>query len=264
MVDPEHQQEENQASQQQQPQQVHTASLKLPEFWRANPQVWFLRLEAQFRSHRITSDNSKFDTVIGALDCDTLTDISDILINPPNAGKYEAIKQRLTAIYADSETKTIQKLLSGLSLGDAKPSQLLHKMQNLNAGNKVDEAVLRTLWLERLPHNLRPILSVSSESLANVATMADKIHEAMNGFAIAAIQDKPCPAEIQELKAEIAELKNLIMNKPRNNRQRSRSRGRYQHRPATPTNSTLCWYHSKFGSTAQKCRSPCSYQPAEN
>lgn len=245
-------------------QQVHAASLKLPDFWTANPQIWFLRLEAQFRSHRISSDSAKFDAVVGALNCEILSDITDILTSPPATGRYDAIKHRLIAIYADSETKTIQKLLSGLSLGDQKPSQLLHKMMTLNAGNKVDETVLRTLWLERLPHNLRPILSISSEDLQTVAIMGDKIHETVNSFAVAAVQDKTKTrdSEIQELRAEIAELHALIKDqKPYH---RSRSSSRVRSRPKQQVSSSnahnYCWYHHMFGDKAKKCSEPCLFK----
>ncbi|GFT78073.1 hypothetical protein NPIL_494981 [Nephila pilipes] len=49
-------------------------------------------------------------------------------------------------------------------------------MLNL-AGDKVEDSFLKTLCLQSLPVNMRSIISVSSENLVKVATMADKVWE---------------------------------------------------------------------------------------
>ena len=41
---------------------VHTVSLKLPEFWTDDPEIWFIRVEAQFRS-RLLSHYFRFNKV---------------------------------------------------------------------------------------------------------------------------------------------------------------------------------------------------------
>ena len=43
---------------------IHAVSLKLPEFWTDDPEVWFVRVEAQFRSTAITLGSTKFDYVV--------------------------------------------------------------------------------------------------------------------------------------------------------------------------------------------------------
>ena len=44
---------------------VLAVTLKLPEFWQEDPEIWFLRVEAQLRSKVITNDQNKFDYVVG-------------------------------------------------------------------------------------------------------------------------------------------------------------------------------------------------------
>ncbi len=70
-------------------------------------------------------------------------------------------------------------------------------------------------------------------------------------------------SELSYLKAELSQLKQLITSRSHNpSHQPSRSR---PNSPACPRSNTsqlsseLCWYHQRFGSTAQKCRSPCSF-----
>ncbi|GFW02847.1 uncharacterized protein TNCV_3732471 [Trichonephila clavipes] len=67
-------------------------------------------------------------------------------------------------------------LLTGIAVGDMKPSQLLRKMKSL-AGVNISEKVLRTLWLDKLPDSIKNILVISSENLENLSVMADKILE---------------------------------------------------------------------------------------
>ncbi|XP_067119141.1 uncharacterized protein [Centruroides vittatus] len=149
-------------------------AVKVPPFWKPDPRIWFLQIEAQFRNARISSDQTNFDTVVSCIDAEILTQVSDILLNLPSSGKYELIKERLISAFADSEIQRTKKLLTDMELGDRKPAQLLCEMRNL-ADKKIGENFLKTLWLQRLPINMRSIQSVSSDELSKLAAMADQI-----------------------------------------------------------------------------------------
>ncbi|KYB29505.1 hypothetical protein TcasGA2_TC032970 [Tribolium castaneum] len=77
------------------------------------------------------ADQSKYFTIVAALDCSVLQSVSDILTNPPETQKYETIKAKLISAYTDSQEKQLRKLLNELELGDRKPSQLLREMKTL-------------------------------------------------------------------------------------------------------------------------------------
>ena len=69
----------------------------------------------------------------------------------------------------------LDRLLSGLQLGDKKPSQLLREMQSL-ATDQISEPVLTNLWLQRLPTHAQEILScMESAELTKISIAADKI-----------------------------------------------------------------------------------------
>ncbi|GFX27867.1 uncharacterized protein TNCV_3082901 [Trichonephila clavipes] len=99
--------------------------------------------------------------------------------------------------FKDSEEKCIKKLLTGMSLGDMKPSQLLRKMKSL-AGVNISEKVLRTLWPDKLPDSIKNILVISSENLENLSVMADNIFE---------INSSP---EIYSATADNSAMKNIL------------------------------------------------------
>ncbi|GBM36992.1 hypothetical protein AVEN_9478-1 [Araneus ventricosus] len=135
-------------------------------------------------------------------------------------------------------------------------------MQELSEG-LVDDAFLKTLWLNRLPVNIRTILIISSESLSKLGEMADRMHEYNLGEVAAVKASKPeyCTSELKEMKLQISELSKQVETlnarfaslnaKTRRNRSRSKSRER---------NNRLCFYHYKFGDRAHKCIKPCSFQ----
>ncbi|GFR05232.1 uncharacterized protein TNCT_356151 [Trichonephila clavata] len=158
---------------------VSRVGVKLPPFWKANPALWFVQLEAQFALAGITADDTKFNHVISAIDSDILNCVCDIILKPPDADKYSTLKNRLIELHSESEASKIRTMLQGLELGDQRPSQLLARMKAL-AGDTVGEPLLRSLWLGRLPNNTQTILTALKEDLAGLASVADKINDLAN------------------------------------------------------------------------------------
>ena len=72
----------------------HAVTLKLPPFWTTQPRSWFTQAEAQFIIRGIINDDTKY-YILASLDQDTATRLLDLLENPPEDGKYQAIKARL-------------------------------------------------------------------------------------------------------------------------------------------------------------------------
>lgn len=243
--------------------QISAMSQKLPPFWPMNPDIWFAQVEATFAISGISADKTKFYHVIACIDSKYLEVVQDILKSPPENDKYGALKSRMLKEFSISETEKLNKLLQMVDMGDKKPTQLLREMQNL-AGTNFGATALETLFLQRLPENIRNIVSASSGSTEEKAKIADKIFELSNNQ-VHAVNTNP-NSEINALRSDIrylAETLNKISTFP-SNRSRGSFRRRSVSRSSSPhpqnNNNNICYYHKRFGAKAIKCTSPCSYK----
>lgn len=134
-----------------------------------------------------------------------------------------------------------------------------------------DGTLLRELFLQRLPANVRMVLASSGETstLEELAQLGDKIIAAASP-AVASVT-KSLSSKIDELRAEVSRLRETVsaLTSPQQHtRHRSPYRQFRQHSPSSRHQSRLrspsphprmCWYHTCFGDRAQKYSPPCCY-----
>ncbi|CAG9773177.1 unnamed protein product [Ceutorhynchus assimilis] len=146
---------------------------KLPPFWKENPTLWFSQ-DAMFAISRITADTTKFHYIVANFNTEPLPFVSDIITNPPAQDKYDTLKERLINFFSETNESKLRRMFRGVEFFDEKPSNFLQRLRNL-AGNQVGDTVLRTLFLEHLPEQVRGILSISEVAdLTRLALQADK------------------------------------------------------------------------------------------
>lgn len=227
-------------------------SIKFPPFWQKNPKVWFFQVETIFRLQRITSDETKFSYLVANIDPGTLDLVSDLLESSTTGNKYEELKSRIISLFSESDERKLKRLLSGQVLGDQKPSQFLRTIQNLGLG-QVGDKVIKSIFLEQLPENVRAILAISEQKDVNkLAVQADKIMDMMQPATISSVDPVPDSSITSRIDALEKNFKNMNRNRSKSpHRRRSRSR---------QNNAEFCWYHDRFGNKANKCVQPCSYQ----
>lgn len=242
-------------------------ALQLPPYCLRNPRVWFHQIEAVFVTRHITSQSTKFLYVIQSLPGDVAAEVEDLLENIPSENPYDVLRTAIITRTGQSETKMLRDLFTTVELGDRTPSQLLRHMRSLLGGKKLEEGILRQLWLDKLPTNMCHLLTAFAEdsSLERLASMGDKIMESYPNKSVCTTTKTTCEAsevsQCTELKATINQMSsrmddlveqiNALRTRECNCRSRSRSRRRAQ----------WCYYHRRFGRNAVKCEKPCSFTP---
>lgn len=255
-----------------QPNAVSRIQVRVPPFWKLNPQLWFHQLEAQFANSHIVNDLTKFNTIVGVIESDILSAVSDIVLNPPAINLYDAIKTRLISQFSETEHKKLKSLLNDLTLGDMKPSDLLRKMRELSCG-KVGDDLLKTLWLQRLPITIQTVLSTSNDLLTQLTVMADTMFDITEASSSVQAISSPLTKNLDDLVNVVYKLDDKINSlkkdwseskKSHGQTSRNRSPATYKANPSSKNG--FCYYHKHFGKDAIKCKTPCNFivQNSEN
>lgn len=249
---------------------LQRVSVKVPPFWAQGPDIWFAQVEAQFSNAKISTDDDKFNTVVGAIETTVLNRVRNAVLNPTEGTKYENLKQAMLKEFVDSDYTRMKKLFSELSLGDNKPSFLLNDMRRLGGANVSDD-VLKTLWMSLLPVQIRTVLATSTATLNELATLADKVAEVSTQGIVQQIDatqpTSSTDSRLCSMEKQINQLVsavNFIKNQGGRSRSRSFSSDKQRQRSQTPSKnrsdnnetSDLCWYHESYGNKADNCKGP--------
>lgn len=273
--------------------QVCRVGVRVPPFNVVEPALWFAQIEAQFVLSKITSDETKFYYVAGQLEAQYASEVRDVIINPPAADKYIKIKTELIKRLSASQERRTRQLLLHEELGDRRPSQFLRHLQNL-AGSAATNDFVKTLWTDRLPHNVQTIVASQIDlPIDKLADLADRVYELapptprapqVASTSGAATTYTPAPSfvhsptavyapgpstaameqQICELTRQVALLTAHYGRGRSHSRSRTSSPSRRSSRsrsrmPQPPPNHPHCFYHFNFGRNAYKCSQPCSF-----
>ncbi|GFN96787.1 Pol polyprotein [Plakobranchus ocellatus] len=175
---------------------ISAVSLKLPEFWTTSPEVWFARVEAQFGTKNISTDQTKYDYVVSALDVKTAEEVQDVLVNPPDANKYSVLKRALLKAFGKSQAQRDNELLNLNGLGGRKPTAVLRKINALKLSPGLDFSLSVALDPKPHQHNLCAIIT---SNLANklVAPILGRSYLVDTGAEVSVY-----PASVQERKSQ--------------------------------------------------------------
>ena len=254
---------------------VGAVTVNVPAFFDLDPVLWFMYLEAEFVIHRITVEHMRFSILLSKLPKEVASQIRDFLVASIGDRSYESLKEAVLKAVTPSEKSRLEQLFRGLPAGNRKPSLVLSEMRQLLGSTKMDENMLRELWMQRIPVNVQAILAPSrNHSLLEVAEIADLAWEryetsVSNVTQSAAVVQPSSTARDDLLLAELRTLNRNFASmstgsaSPRGDVRRARSKSRrpYHHRSSSRSSSRggMCWYHFTHGSNARQCKKPCSF-----
>ena len=239
------------------PAAVNNVAVKLPEFWVADPDMWFMQAEAAFRTARINQSRTKFDHVLMRLPAAVSTALRSTItaaVNEAVENPYEQLRTKLLAIYGKTRWQRAFALLDHPDLGDRRPSALMSDMVALLPEDAQPNTLFLALFLRRLPPSLRDHLAAADLDTADeMAELADKLWDARNSQSISAVADS------------VAAVRPFSPSRSGRSPDR-RPQQQQHHRQSTPhrgRDSSWCRNHRRFGDKTKNCTAPCSYS-AEN
>ena len=239
-------------------QQVAAVALKLPPFWAAEPDLWFLQVEAQFQTRNppLTNDLTKYNHVLQALHTDICTEIAAVIRNPPEENKYDTLKSALIDAFGRTPTQRSMELLTMSGLGDRRPTALLRRIEALQTD--VD-TLMRALFLSQLPADVRQVLAPSTASLRDLAKEADRVMEARAQSSIPLAHSSGSALLASVDQDSDPSLAVDAVGKPFRRFDKTS-----QPSKSTP-NFELCYFHQRFGTKAKRCKKgSCPMQSSVN
>ena len=165
------------------------------------------------------------------------TQVRDLILCIPDTTPYDTLKGQLITRTTLPEQRRLQQLLTSTELGDQRPMQLIHRMQQLLGGGAVDAdaKLLRELFLQRLPGNVRMILASfgDTKTLDELAELGDNIMAAGPPGISGVTQPEPS-REVEELRSELSQLRERVSALSTSTRTRSPSPRCRPFRPRSP------------------------------
>jgi hypothetical protein len=232
------------------PATVSAMAVKLPDFWLADPEMWFTQADSMFRRANIKCSLTKYDYCLQKLPCDVLLSVRELarrvrtgVVDDP----YEQLEEKLTASFQKSPWQRTFELLDMPDLGDRRPSVMMDAMLALLPDDVEPNRLFLALFLRRLPADMRDHLAAQDlKTPSDMAAAANRLFDARpQGVAVAAVAAHRSSRDSSPV-----------------NRRRSPSRRR-EGRKQTPgrrgDSSGLCFYHDRFGKRAAKCEPPCTW-----
>lgn len=230
---------------------VNSTNLRLPNIWHKDITLWFLRVESEFNTARITSQVKKFDHLLKALDEETALKVKSSLYPQPATNPYDVLKTAVIAACGTTRAEKISKFHT-IQLGDLRPSHLLQRMGDLSVA-PIDSELFRDAFLSKLPQAIRLLLISVPGTIQDIAERADIL--------VADLQAQPPGPSISAVVDNVSTFEteiNALYRKYGMQKQATTA-------TATKPNVAVgpCFFHKKFGAEARKCRPPCSVGPGK-
>jgi len=100
---------------------VDRMGMRLPDFSPADPAVWFLMIESNFKAARIVADSTKYAHVMSTLGSRYIEEIRDIVISPPAEHMYDFLKSEVIKRLSPPQELKTRQFLEHEARADRRP-----------------------------------------------------------------------------------------------------------------------------------------------
>jgi hypothetical protein len=243
--------------------------IKLPQFWPEDPASWFWLAEGQFALRNVVDPVTRYYHVLAALSVDSVRFVRHVLHDDTGPESYKRLRASLLASHSLSNYQKMERMMRLPPLGDCKPSVMLAEMLEFCPAGESTTAVVAFLYLQRLPWEIRVLLS--EDNPANMRAIAEKadrliaMHVPPSHDACAAVtaEDSCDEAGVVAALQGAQSRKDKGPKRPQQYHTQPKELGRridLTKRGPEQTRSfrtSMCSYHAKFGKQAKHCQKGC-------
>lgn len=221
--------------------EVNAVAVKIPDFIRQRPDLWFLQVDAQFRLAKITQDRTKFDYLVAKLPEDVLIKCEDVIREDFKENSYPLLVKALKTRFGLSKAQRLSSIMDDISFDSSQsPSSFFRDLVSL-AGDTVDYTCVLHRFMQRLP----PYIAGPISGL---------VHDVQEDFLEVKTRNLTSESKLLEIADSIA-----IHHKPQTFAIKANYNANYQHNNdvrSRPNGQKICRIHAKYGTAARKCAEP--------
>ena len=223
--------------------------LKVPAFMEDSVDAWFIIIEAQFVTSRISTASTKFYTTLSHLPPSVVKLLPKRILTSKD---YDCLKEAVINVYEKSKPELLDKLLKNSSL-TGRPSLFLQELMSTAERIDVGEIVVRFKFLDAMPSTIRTVLASQKElNLIQLGQLADDLMPYIGN--------------------QVNNVMNVNTNYPSNNKKKSNGNNNnsnaklpFGFRPFSEgQRPKICRYHLYFGKKAKVCKPWCDFPNKAN
>jgi hypothetical protein len=239
--------------------------IKLPSFWPEDPISWFRLAEGQFALHNVTDPITRYYHVLAALSVDSVRLVQHVLHVETGPDSYKQLRTSLMASHSLSNYQKMERIMRLPPLGYRKPSVLLAEMLEFCPAGESSTTVFAFLFLQRLPCEIRVLLSeVDPADMRSIADKADRliamhVPQSHDTCAAVAAEDRLEESGVVAAVQASGGCRAMGHKRPPQKALLGRhidlsKRGQEQ---VAGLRTSMCYYHAKFGEQAKFCEEGC-------
>jgi hypothetical protein len=240
-------------------------------FWPEDPASWFRLAKGQFALCNVIDPVTRYYHVLAALSVDSVRLMRHVLHDDTGPESYEQLRASLLASHSLSNYQKMERMMRLPPLGDRKPSVMLAEMLEFCPAGESTTAVFAFLYLQRLPREIRVLLS--EDDPANMRAIAEKadrliaMHVPQSHDACAAVtaEDSCAKAGVVAALQGARSRKDKGPKRPQQSHTQPKELGRWidltkrGQEQGWSLRTSMCYYHAKFGEQAKHCQEECAW-----
>ena len=172
--------------------QAQAVTLKPPAFMETSVPGWFAIIKAQLHLRQISTDSTKFYSVIAALPAEVVSRLPSTVTDPTHSN-YQTLKETIISMYEKTKPELLDRLMKTTSIS-GRPSVYLQEMLTTASRIGVTDDIVRHKFLQALPSTISPVIaSQKSLDLLQLGKLADELLPYFTKSNVMAVQ-QPAPA----------------------------------------------------------------------
>ncbi len=209
--------------------------------------------------------------MLAALSVDSVCLVRHVLHDDTSPESYERLRASILASHSLSNYQKMERMMRLPPLGDRKPSVMLAEMLEYCPAGESTTAVFAFLYLQRLPREIRVLLS--EDDPANMRAIAEKadrliamhVPQSHDTCAAVAAADSSEDAEVVAALQGARSRKDKGSRRPQQAPHQQKELGRRINlakkvsEPGRSFCTSMCHHHAKFGERARHCQEGCAW-----